>query len=548
MTQRSNDRRLTRWPLAALVSLSLVQAAAAGPPLREVIDTEVRAVWEREKVSPAAPASDAEFLRRVSVDIVGVIPTHEEAVAFLADQSPDKRRQLIDRLLDDPRYARHMAELWDVLLFTRNPPGSEVDKRDGFQGWLRQRFAENTPYDKLVRELLKAEGNSVEQGTPLYFVQYRQRPEDMTEVVTQTFLGVQLQCARCHNHPFEPWTQQDFYGMAAFLARLQIVSAGKADNQSKYMVAEKSTGDILFTGAVKEDKPGKKGDPVAPKFLIGDPLVEPPLPDGFKEVAKFEENKPPPAPVFSRKDQLAEWVTRADNPYFAKATANRLWAMFLGRGLVHPVDNLSDSNKPSHPELLTALARELVEHQFDLKWLIRELCNSQVYQLSSIGPEADPLPRLFQQARVRPLSAEELMDSWRVATGFETSVKPDTKKNVGRFAPIDGGYMIRFFGQPNTGTGDFQGGLHEHLFLNNGPVSQLIVTSPGSLYDSLVKSTSPWPDRIDRLYLSLLNRPPNDEERQKFSEFFSADEKMNPERLRDAIWALMTCSEFRFNH
>lgn len=158
MTQRSNDRRLTRWPLAALVSLSLVQAAAAGPPLREVIDTEVRAVWEREKVSPAAPASDAEFLRRVSVDIVGVIPTHEEAVAFLADQSPDKRRQLIDRLLDDPRYARHMAELWDVLLFTRNPPGSEVDKRDGFQGWLRQRFAENTPYDKLVANCLRRKG------------------------------------------------------------------------------------------------------------------------------------------------------------------------------------------------------------------------------------------------------------------------------------------------------------------------------------------------------------------------------------------------------
>ena len=547
MTHRSNDRRRTWWPFAMLL-FPFVQASFAGPPLREVIDNEVRAAWQREKLTPAVPASDAEFLRRVSLDIVGVIPTHEETVAFLSDSSLDKRRQLVDRLLDDPRYARHMAELWDVLLFTRNPPGSEADKRDGLQNWLRQRFAENAPYDKLVRELLKAEGNSIEQGPPLYFVQYRQRPEDMTEAVTQTFLGVQLQCARCHNHPFEPWTQQDFYGMAAFLARLQIVSAGKVENQNKLMVAEKSTGDILFTGSVKDDKPGKKGDPVAPKFLIGDPLVEPPLPEGFKEVAKFEENKPPPAPVFSRKDQLGEWITRADNPYFARATANRLWSQFLGRGLVHPVDNLSDANKPSHPELLDTLARELVEHQFDLKWLIRELCNSQTYQLSSIGPEADPLPRWFQQARVRPLSAEELIDSWRVATGFETSLKPDAKKKDGRFSPIDGGYMIRFFGQPNTGTGDFQGGLHEHLFLSNGPVSQLIVTSSDSLYDSLVKSTAPWPERLDRLYHSLLNRSPTDEERQKLSEFFSADEKMNPERLRDAIWALMTCSEFRFNH
>ncbi len=543
-------RRLCCPAICVVVAsfVSLTSVASAELPLRDVIDNEVRAAWQREKITPAGPANDAEFLRRVSLDIVGVIPTHDETVAFLKDSSPDKRRQLIDRLLDDPRYARHMAELWDVLLFTRNPPGSETEKRDGLQTWLRQRFTENAPYDKLVRELLKAEGNSVEQGPPLYFVQYRQRPEDMTEAVTQTFLGVQLQCARCHNHPFEPWTQHDFYGMAAFLARVQIVSVGKADNQSKLMVAEKSTGDILFTGSVKDAKPGQKGDPVAPKFLTGDPLVEPPLPDGFKEVTKFEENKPPPAPTFSRKDQLAEWITRADNPYFARATANRLWSQFLGRGLVHPVDNLSDANKPSHPELLATLARELAAHQFDLKWFIRELCNSQTYQLSSAGPESDPLPRWFQQARVRPLSAEEMIDSWRVATRFETSLKPDASKKEGRFSPIDGGYMIRFFGQPNTGTGDFQGGLHEHLFLSNGPVSQLIVTSPDSLYDSLVKSTAPWTERLDRLFLSLLNRPPTDEERQKFSEFFSVDDKMNAERLRDAIWALMTCSEFRFNH
>lgn len=542
---------LRRWltRLSVAVLMSFVSTAFAAPPLREVIDSEIRSVWQREKITPAEPASDAEFLRRVSLDLIGVIPTHDETVAFFADPSPEKRRQLIDRLLDDPRYARHMAELWDVLLFTRNPPGSEADKRDGIQKWLQQRFAENAPYDKLVRELLKGEGDSVEHGPPLYFVQYRQRPEDMTEAITQTFLGVQLQCARCHNHPFEPWTQQDFYGMAAFLARLQIVTAGKADNQNKYMVAEKSTGDILFTGSVKDAKPGQQGDPVKPKFLLaGDALAEPPLPDEFKEVAKFEENKPPPAPVFSRKDQLADWIARADNPYFARATANRVWAIFLGRGLVHPVDNLSDANKPSHPELLDALARELVEHQFDLKWLIRELCNSQTYQLSSVGPESDPLPRWFQQARVRALSAEELMDSWKVATGFESSLKPDAKKKEGRFSPIDGGYMIRFFGQPNTGTGDFQGGLAEHLFLSNGPVSQLIVTNPGSLHDTIVKSPAPWIERLDRLYLSLLNRSPTDDEKQKFAEFFAADEKTNPDRLRDAIWALMTCSEFRFNH
>lgn len=548
MFDDSIDQRMRGWLVAVLWWLTGA-CVFAGPPLREVIDQEIRTGWQRESITPAVTSSDAEFLRRVSLDIIGVIPTHDETVAFLNDPSPDKRRQLVDRLLDDPQYARHMAEQWDVLLFTRNPPGSEAEKREGIQNWLRQQFAENAPYDKLVRDLLKADGNSAEHGPPMYFVQYRQRPEDMTEAITQTFLGVQLQCARCHNHPFEPWTQQDFYGMAAFLARLQIVSAGKADNQSKYMVAEKSTGDILFTGPVTEDKPGKKGDPVKPKFLLAESSFdEPPLPEDFKEVAKFEENKPPPAPVFSRKDQLAEWITRPDNPYFARATANRVWSMFLGRGLVHPVDNLSGANKPSHPELLDAIARELVEHQFDLKWLIRELCNSQTYQLSSAGPETDSMPRWFQRARVRPLSAEELIDSWRVATAFESSIKLDSKKKEGRFSPIDGGYMIRFFGMPNTGTGDFQGGLAEHLFLNNGPVNQLIVTNPGSLHDSIVKSAAPWPERLDRLYHSLLNRPPTDAERAKFTEFFTEDEKSNSDRLRDLIWALMTCSEFRFNH
>jgi hypothetical protein len=535
-----------------LILLLAAGVQAEERPLREVIDAQIAAGWTKANVAPAPLANDAAFLRRVCLDLTGTIATYDEAVAFLADGSANKRQKLIDRLLEDSRYAQHQADLWDLILFGRNPPGYGTDKRDGIQRWLREQFAQNRPYDQWVRELLKAEGNSAEQGPPLYYVQYRNQPEDLNEVVTQTFLGVQMQCARCHDHPYEPWTQLDFYGMAAFFARLQVVETGKADGLTKFMIGEKSTGDVLFTGPAKNQQPGKKGDPVKPKFLLGDALAEPPLPEGFKE-PKLENNKPPPARQFSRKDQFAEWLTGESNPFFAKAIANRVWAQHFGRGIVHPVDNMSPSNKPSHPELLEALTTWLVQHKFDLKAYVRELVSSRTYQLSSRHTPRDEARGLisqsematFHHARSRPLSAEELIESWRVATGYDLAAKDKQKeKKPSRFRPLADGYMLRFFGQPTNGVGEFQGGLAEHLYLNNGPLGNLIVSGEGSLLDAIVKSDQPWPERIDRLFLQTLNRPPSSDEREKLAALIAGDE----DRLRDAIWALLTCSEFRFNH
>ena len=533
--------------LTAILAAGISAAAfAQDRPLRDAIDAEIAAAWQREKITPAELAGDAEFLRRVHLDLVGVIPTYDESIAFLGDGADDKRQRLIDRLLDDPRYAQQQADIWDLVLFGRNPPGYGTDKREGFQQWLVRQFAENRPYDVWVRELLRAEGNSVEHGPPMYYVQYRNQPEDLTEVVTQTFLGVQLQCARCHDHPYESWKQVEFYGMAAFFARLQVVEAGKQGNLNKYAIGEKSTGDVLFTGPATDAQPGKKGDPVKPKFLLGDELMEPPLPEGFKEI-KFENNKPPSAPQFSRKDQLADWIARPENPFFARAIANRLWAQYLGRGLVHPVDNMSESNEPTHPELLAALAAWLVEHKFDLKAFTRELVNCRTYQLSSRGATAEAMPQWFQHARTRPLSAEELAASWRVATGYAVwEQSREDKKKEGRYRPLEG-YLLRFFGQPNNGTGDFQGGLAEHLYLNNGPLGNLIVSGPGTLMESLTSKDASIDVRLDRLFLQVLSRPPSAEERTKLVELISTDN--DPEdRWRDAVWALMTCSEFRFNH
>jgi len=560
-------RRTYRHPvlcvLAVLVlGLSPHVSSAQDAALREIVDARIGAAWQAQGIIPSSPSSDGEFLRRIWLDLAGIIPTYAETAAFLADESVDKRPRLIDRLLDDPRYAQHQADLWDLILFGRNPPGYGTDQREGFQRWLRQQFAANRPYDEWVRELLQAEGNSVEQGTPLYYVQYRGQPEDLTEVVTQTFLGVQLQCARCHDHPFEPWKQRDFYGMAAFFARLEIAEVGSKDNRTLYALAERSTGEVLFTGPVSEQRPGQEGEPVDPRFLAGERLVEPALPEGFEE-PQVEPGTLPPLPFFSRKERLVDWLTRPENPYFARAIANRLWAQLMGRGLVHPVDNLSASNPPSHPELLDSLASWLVENRFEVKGYLRELANSRTYQLSA-APRAtagaadtaveEAHPQWFQHARWRPLSAEELIESWRVASGYDDAVAAqptnqgdETVEPPDRFRPLTRDYLLMFFGQPNDGMGYFQGGLNEHLYLNNGELDRLIVDASGGLWYELMREDLSWENRVERLFLQTVNRPPRPGERERLVALFSSDPEPGG-RLRQAIWALMTSSEFRFNH
>lgn len=524
---------------AAVVLAGLSSSARADEPLRKTIDAELKAEWQKAKVAPAKPASDAEFLRRVSLDLTGVIPAHDESAAFLDSKEPDKRAKLVEKLLADPRFARHQGDVWDLILFGRNPPGFDTDRREGFRTWLRSRFEQNVPYDVWTRELLKAEGTSADGGA-LYFAQWRNAPEDAIEAVTQTFLGVQLQCARCHDHPFESWTQKDFYGMAAFLARLEVVTVAQKGNASVYAIGEKNLGDVRFTGPVKDAKPGDKGQPVKPKFLLGTELDEPAMPKDFKE-ERFAANKTPPKPKFSRKDAFAEWVTKSDNPFFARAIANRVWAQFMGRGVVHPVDNMSESNKPSHPALLDALAKQLVARKFDLKWLMREIVSSEAYQLSGYGT-GEPMPESFQHARSRPLSAEELVESWQVATGYLAAESLSKKAETDRFRPLGSGYTIQFFGSPTTGTGDFQGGLREHLYLNNGPLGQMIGVK-GGLAEYVGDAKKPVAERVERLFLSTLSRRPDAAEAKKFAEFLTGGGSAS-----DAVWVLITCSEFRFNH
>jgi hypothetical protein len=538
----------TRPLLFAFIIVCLIQSVSPGAEeMRETIDRHIEAAWKENKITPAPLASNSEFLRRVSLDLLGRIPSYEETVAFLDDTRSDKRERLVERMLADPQFGVHQSDVWDMVYFGRNPPGYGTNQRDGFQNWLRDQFNQNVSYRKWAGDILRAEGNTEEHGAPMFYVQYKDMPEDATQAITQNFLGVQLQCARCHDHPFDKWSQLDFYGMAAFVKRLQVVDVGKK-SLTTWAIGEKNLGEVLFTGPASQQDAGQKGEPVKPKFLGSESLVEPELPKGTEDLRVFPAGKMPPKPHFSRKDQLADWVTNPSNPFFARAVANRIWGQFMGKGIVDPIDNLSNENPASHPELLDALASSLVEHDFDLKWFIQEIVNSRAYQLSSSGPVQEAKPAWFERARYRPLSAEELLESWVLATGYDDVLKTSgaTPKNRFDFGVV-WKYLTAAFGEPNDGVGNFQGGMQEHFYLNNGEIHRLISDREGSLFATISKSDQPWERRVEQLYLHILSRRPNPEEVKHFAEYLQADGDSSG-RLKEAIWALMSGSEFRFNH
>jgi hypothetical protein len=521
------------WLLA--VVFFVPDVACADEPLRATIDREVSAGWKAQKVAPAAKGTDAEFLRRIYLDLLGTPPNYDETTKFLADTGAKKREKLIDALLADPRFASAQATVWDLALFGRQPGNSfDTRVRPAFQKWLTGQFADGVSYDKLVKELLLAQ----QPGSEMFMVQFRAAPDEATVAVTRLFLGTQLQCARCHDHPFDSWTQKDFYGMSGFFVRLVVQEAGSGNNRV-LSIGEKGSGEVLFSGSAKDQGPGKKGDPVKPKFLGGAALEEPPLPKDFKEQPYPKAGEKLPKPAFSRKEKLAEWVTAPENPYFARAAVNRVWAQFMGRGIVHPVDDFNKENEPSHPALLKALTDEFVAHKYDLKWLIREIVNSDVYQLSGAGASREALPKHFERARVRPLSAEEIVAALRTVTSFEVNPKEPN---------ANWEYFLRAFGEPTNGQGEFQGSLSEHLFLNNSDqVRAFIRRKKGNLTDQILTATEPWEKRVERMYLSVLNRPPKPKELEAFVSYIKREPKPDA-AVEDAIWVLFNSSEFRFNH
>ncbi|MFP6692896.1 MAG: DUF1549 and DUF1553 domain-containing protein [Pirellulales bacterium] len=527
----------TRIVCTLLMLLLPTVAHAEKGGLRETIDREIKAGWAKEKLASPERSTDPVFLRRVYLDLVGMIPTYEETAAFLDDTDPQKREKLIDKLLADPRYARNQAQVWDVSLLGRSPKGIRSTNRDAFRNWLATHFEQNVPYDRIVHKLLRAD----EDDSKLFYVAYR-NSDDLTTRTMRFFLGTQLQCAKCHDHPYESWTQQDYYGMAGFFVRTYVVETdGANEHIKKFYVGEKSTGEVNFKITPKDAKPGTKDEPVKPKFLGGDEVQEPELPEDFKE-PKVEPKQAPPKPVFSRREKMVEWITAKENPYLARAAVNRVWAQFMGRGFVHPVDDFNSENAPSHRELLKAIETEFVAKKLDVKWLIREIVNSQAYQAADVGPVKDALPRYYERARIRPLSVEELTASLHVATGLGVEAALKSKLS---------GDMVKYLGEPTDGQGRFQGSLTEHLFIHNGDVFRgLCHPRNGNLAETLLKSEEDWNARVERMFLSVLSRTPNSEERERFVNYLNVDPKdtkLASQRIEEAMWVLVACSEFRFN-
>jgi hypothetical protein len=346
------------------IALALPSVVRADPQaLAKRIDALLTQEHQVHKIQVAPPAADAEFLRRAYLDLTGRIPQVSDVRAFLADQAPDKRARLIAALLDDPRHALHFANLWRALLIPETAASAQARTfQPGFEAWLRQRFRANVAYDRMVRELLTVpiatDGQAAESvfrdfekpNALAFFAVKEARPENLAGATTRLFLGVQLECAQCHDHPFAKWSRKQFWNQAAFFAGIE--RQGKTVFAPLVEVVDRR--DVTLPSGVSKTT-ALLLDGTKPNFLAGT----------------------------SSRVALADWVTAADNPYFARATVNRVWSQLFGVGLVDPVDNFHDENKPSHPELLDELARKFAEAKFDLNYLLSAICLTDAYQRSS---------------------------------------------------------------------------------------------------------------------------------------------------------------------
>ena len=529
------------------VVLLLVPAASrAETPLHQRID-ETLAASKSDFAKCAAPlASDAEFLRRVYLDLTGTIPTADEARAFLKDMAADKREALIDRLLASPEHARHMATVFDVMLMERRP--DKHVPRAQWQEYLRASFAANKPWDELVREILSADGAEPAQRPAAKFLLDRDaEPNLLTRDVSRLFLGMNLQCAQCHDHPrIDDYKQHYYYGLFSFFNRTTIFP----DKAKGATLAEKADGEVTYQSVFDPAKVTKSATPrVLDLVAVGEPKF-----DKGQEYTVAPAPNVRPVPKFSRRAQLAAQVTHADNAAFRRNIANRLWALLMGRGLVHPLDLDHSANPPSHPELLDLLAADIAARKFDTRGFLREIALSQAYQRTSETPASmkEVNPAEYLVANLKPLSPEQLAwtvmqasgltDAERKALGAKANEAALYAKLAGNVAP----FVATFSGQSGKAEA-FDARLEQALFLANGPlVRGWLAPRDGNLTDRLLKAATPEA-LCDELYLSVFTRPPTAEERKDVADFL-AKAKDRPAAVREMVWALLASAEFRFNH
>ena len=490
-------------------------------PQHNYIDRLVDAKLQRVKIQPSAPTDDGTFLRRLSLDLTGRLPSPETVRAFIADRSRSKRTKMIEALIASPEYVDHWTVKWGDLLQSSRKYLGEKGAYE-FQHWIREAIASNRPYDVMVRELLTARGSSYDNPAANYFRVTREAKPAM-EKTTQVFLGVRMVCAQCHDHPFERWTQNQYYEMSAFFSAVGI--------RAGFEVGEEIVFDQRSEYEMKHPKDGRV---VKPQFMVASHAA--PVPAG-------------PA----RRDALAAWLTSRENPFFAKAIANRMWSYFLGKGIIDPVDDMRASNPPSNPALLDALTNDFVTHNFDLRYLMRTIVSSRTYQASIVTNEWNTADRdNFSHAIPRRLSAEELMDAVASATGARPRF-PDVPEDTAASQLVDPHIgregFLDVFGRPARESScecerrsDFS--LPQALNLVNGRTISDAVADPKGRVAALVLSGRSDEAIVDELYLAALSRLPTQEERQRAVTYVSGEGKAS--RVQDLLWALLNSKAFLY--
>jgi len=484
------------------------------------LDSLVDANLRRMNLSPSAVADDAEFLRRVYLDIIGRLPTAAEARAFLAEASEGKCARLVETLLAAPEYAAFWALKWaDLLRVDRLALSPE--EAFAYYSWIRDAVAANKPLDAFARELLTAEGPLKEQPAG-YFYKVAKKSGEMAASASQVLLGVRITCAECHQHPYDRWTQRDYHGMRGFFEQIKYKKL--ADGEA--LVAEGNP--VINHPRTKE---------VVHPYALGTAMPE-----------KVSEG--------DRRHALAEWLIAPENPWFARNLANRLWAHFLGRGVIEPVDDLRSTNPPSNPELLDALARHLVEQRFDAKALIRFITASRTYQLASQPNETNAGDEQnFSRALFRRLPAEVLMDAVCDVTGVPEKFAgvPLGSRAVELWDSQQQHYFLKLFGRPMRATAcdcerSTGASISQALHLMNSPALQAKLAHGGGAIARLVANHADDGDLVDELYLASFSRFPSKEEKSNAGQHLAAHSGQRRQAAEDLAWSLLNSLEFVFNH
>lgn len=505
-------------------------------PMVAFIDQQIRQGWKENDVAPSAMADDEEWFRRVHLDLVGHIPAWSEIERFHRDRNPAKRAALVEKLLDSPGYVRNWTTMWTNLCIGRKTV--RWVSRTGMERFFREAFAQNRPWNEVVRDLVAAEGRSDENGAVNYLLAQMTNNDEAVQATAKTtrlFMGIQVQCTQCHNHPFNEWKQDQFWQIDSFLRQTRRIDHRKFDSTSGRQVDDYA-----------ELVPGNFSGPVFFEKRSGEMQVAYPV---------FFDAKVDPGPEINRRKELAHLMTSGENPYIAQAMVNRTWAHFLGYGFTTPVDDMGPHKPPSHPELLEHLSQEFVKSGYDLKKLIRWICESEAYNLTSragkknaVDDPARGRAPLFSRTYPKPLDAEQLYDSLLMATSADNSGETNWAESQKQRDLWLQQFIIAFGTDENDEANTFNGTIPQALLMMNGPLVQKAISAEkGCFLCSVLESDTPDDRKIQRLYLATLSRHPHGHEESAALNLLETDrDKLSG--FQDLFWALLNSNEFIINH